>query len=160
MLPKLLLGADDDWIESFRRTWYPRFHGTLARFGGFGVAVTPHHGYALTLDTDEETLEQELVAAGFIRNPVAAYKTHTDGRPSEGSWVLLREEVPALPRDRQLHVTLFPSSSGSGIDLYAHEEYDWRVRPVAHLRSKDLNRTNAVEKVRRILDERTYFNTQ
>ncbi|WP_226041160.1 hypothetical protein [Natrinema sp. DC36] len=140
-----LLNADDDWIESTRRWLYPKLHPYLKKIGGYGIGTVGENQYVMTTEISEEPLEVELVDLGFVRNPIACYKTLEDGRKSEGSWVLYHNEAPQIVAEgMQLHVTLFNDNGGMGI--YAHYEHDWRADWWAHLNEKDFSPEKGVEK--------------
>jgi len=157
MIPRLLVGADDDWIEGWRARVYPFVHPLARRLGAFATATTPRDEYVGAVAVDEAVLERELVGLGFRRNPVAAYKRlGTTGRRSEGSWVLLPEDSHRVDEGLQLHLTLFPSVVDGWIELYAHLEDDWRHRPLAHLRGTNLDRDAGVRLARRVLDDESF----
>jgi len=146
------LGPNDDWMERLRKKLYPILHPYLERYGGYALGIVRENQYVGTVELDEDTLEWKLAEHGFVRNPIAAYKTHTDGRESEGSWVLYHAEAPQIVAEgMQLHITLF-ASGGSGIDLYAHYEDDWRASAFSHLRAKNFSAEKGVEKATRVLD--------
>ncbi|WP_372611579.1 hypothetical protein [Halomonas sp.] len=159
------LDETDDWVEEFRRDWYPRFHDPLTTIGevlGIGLYSQGKVGYdqyVAELDEEEDTIELELDDVGFRRNPISALKSLPDGRLSEGSWVLLHRDAPDLvEHGMQLHVTLFQRDrGGTGRALYAHYEDDWRVDPLAHLRAKHLSTRAGVELTRKYLDENSYL---
>jgi hypothetical protein len=140
-------------------------HDTLGRVGDlvgvhlYATGVLPVRGYALTFDEDEEVVEDELVALGFRRNPIACYKSLPDGRPSEGSWVLLNRDNPVyIARGMQLHVTMFARSDGKpGREMYAHYEDDWRVSPLPHLRAENFSESIGVEMLTELIDEQSYL---
>lgn len=148
------LGADDDWQEDFRSYAYPRLHPLLTPFGGYGVGRVGWNQYVGTVSIDEEVLEEELVALGFERNPIACFKSLPDGRESEGSWALRDDR---LDPNRQLHITIFERDDGEpGRVVYGHEEYDWRVRPFWHLQGKDFDPEGGAEYARELIDGRTF----
>lgn len=159
---KSLLNSNDDWIESFRQSLYPRIHPLLSAFGdkiGVNLYAIGHVGkaqYVGKFDEGEEAIEREFDDRGE-RNPVAALKSLEDGRTSEGSWVVLHEHAPTLIEPgMQLHFTLFVREDGeTGRELYAHYEDDWRAAPLAHLRSKNFSPTKGVNIAETFLDEYT-----
>lgn len=159
LIPRRLLDADDDWIEDVRAWLYPRLHPHLKRYGGYGVGNVYPDQYVGTSYIDEEPLEEELVALGFVRNPVACFKYHTDGRASEGSWALLAADdtTGRLAANRQVHVTLFESAGGRGLDIYAHEEFDWRRAPLKHLREVDFSPADGVSYCHELLGGRSFI---
>ena len=159
MLPRFLLDSDDDWQEGLRAWLYPRLHPLLKQFGGYGVGETRLNQYVGKFSEGEESIELELVDAGFRRNPIACFKSLPDGRASEGSWVLLNEDAPDyVAPGMQLHVTMFERDDGQkGREIYAHYEDDWRSAPVAHLRAKNFNAAAGVDIAGDYLDERTFL---
>jgi hypothetical protein len=160
LLPEATLNADDDYMEEFRGYWYPRLHPLLDKYTpAYGKASVSERQLVGTVDVTEETLEEELVDIGFVRNPLAAYKIHEDGRESEGSWVLLEEhdEYDIIDPGMQLHLTLFKSHAKvDGRAIYAHYEDDWRVSPLAHLRSENLSGAVGAQKAHRLLDAKSF----
>ena len=159
MLPRFLLDSDDDWQEGLRANLYPLLHPYLKPLGGYAVGETRLNQYVGRFDEDEESIEEELVDAGFRRNPIACFKSLPDGRASEGSWVLLNEDAPDhVAPGMQLHVTMFERADGQkGREVYAHYEDDWRSAPVAHLRAKNFSAAAGVDITRDYLDERTFL---
>jgi hypothetical protein len=159
------LDADDDWIEPFRRSTYPRLHGGLTLFGSFigvplfSVRTTGWGRYVGTLDESEECIEAELEYLSSARNPIAAYKRLPDGRESEGSWVVRHKDAPDLVAPgMQLHITLFPRvHSDTGRAVFAHYEDDWRVRPIAHLRGKNFSATEGVRMAKTFIHRSTFL---
>jgi hypothetical protein len=130
------LNSDDDWIEDFRSFYYPKIHPLLNRVGGYGVGHVGENQYVGKVSTDEEALEEEICDIGFIRNPIACYKSTGDERESEGSWVLLEGDDPGdfIEPGYQLHITMFERRDGEdGREIYAHHEPDWRQTPFKHL---------------------------
>jgi hypothetical protein len=156
-----LFDANDDWQESLRARLYPKLHPYLDAVGLYAVGKTPSNQYVGKVGLSEETFEEELEDIGCKRNPIACLKSTVDGRESEGSWVLLPEDTPEdipMADDRQLHLTLFPRRDGKeGREVYAHEEYDWRDRPIAHIRSKHFAPRAGASKTRTLLNRYTYF---
>lgn len=157
-----MLGSDDDWIETVRRSLYPKLHPVLVNspIPGYGVGFVGEKQYVATLtEITEEPFEKELGELGFRRNVLSCFKTNHKDEKSEGSWVLLSQDDPndRLADDRQLHITLFNHPIRDGLDVYAHEEYDWRVKPFAHLREKDFAPVKGANYARELLDEQTYL---
>lgn len=157
-------------IENFRRFWYPRLHrflGTLpGDLGAEGYCY--ENQYTYTMNMPEAEAEGVLMSLGFRPNPMAYYKYTEDGRGSIGSWILtqdrcrpvmdpwagLGEGYPFDTRERQIHVTVFPSRDGSTqqVELYAHEEYWWLARPFAHLREEHFSPRRGKAMLRWLLD--------
>lgn len=135
MIPNFLINADDDWQEQLRRKYYPKIHPHLKKVGGYSLGHVGEKQYIGKFDEDEDAIEDELDDRGR-RNPIACLKSLSDGRISEGSWVILHEDCPDLVEERmQIHMTLFQRADGkSGREIYAHYEDDWRTSPIAHLR--------------------------
>lgn len=159
LIPTALLGADDDYWESFRGTYYPKLHPYLTRVGGYGVGRVTYDQKVGTAAESEEAIEAELVALGFERNPIACYKSLPDGRESEGSWVLRHEANPdTVDEGMQLHVTLFArEDSESGRELYAHYEDDWRAAPLAHLHEKNFDAVEGVQRARDLFRDSSFL---
>jgi hypothetical protein len=158
MLPRVLLGADDDWQEPLRRTLYPRLHDPLVWVGNligtpmYAQGVARWDQYVGTLPLEEDAIEAELEELASVRNPIAALKELPDGRISEGSWVLLHEDAPDLVDEgMQLHLTLFArESDATGRVVYAHYEDDWRTNWRAHLKETNFSTAKGVTKARRL----------
>ncbi|UBF19989.1 hypothetical protein HRTV-22_gp34 [Halorubrum virus HRTV-22] len=159
MFPRFLLDSDDDWQEGLRAWLYPRLHPFLTPFGGYGVGETRLNQYVGAFSEGEESIELELVDAGFRRNPIACFKSLPDGRESEGSWVLIPEDAPDyVAPGMQLHVTMFKRADGQkGREMYAHYEDDWRSAPFAHLRAKNFSAAAGVDIARDYLDKETFL---
>jgi len=166
LLPSALTDADDDWMEQVRKTYYPKLHPYLQEVGGYGVGTVGEGQFVGVIAADEEVIEEELESLGFIRNPIACYKsTRKDDRESEGSWVLLHDADPGefVDEGYQLHVTLMPRRDGKpGRELYAHHEPDWRQTPFKHLWPQKYPGAKwetepAADYTRELVDDRTYF---
>lgn len=157
MIPERYVSADDDWQERARKYIYPKLHPYLRFVGAYSVSKVLEEQYVGYFVESEDVVEKELRDAGFRRNPISAFKTHPDGRESEGSWVLLHEDAPSLVESgMQLHVTLLRRKFG-GRDVYAHYEDDWRVSPWSHLRAKNFSAPTGVSKAIAILDKHTFL---
>lgn len=149
MLPVTLLDENDDYWEALRRFYLPKLMGS--------GTVTPDQ-YTGYFRESEEAIEAELVDLGFRRNPIAYFKEHTDGRQSEGSWVLLHEDAPdVIPRGMQLHLTLFACNNGTWRDVYAHYEYDWRKHPILHLLEIEFSADAGIHLARRVLNDHSFL---
>lgn len=165
LLPRAILGANDDWIESFRRTYFPPLNHTLHRIGHvigvplYSTGVDGGNQYVGAMSEDEDTIEQELVEVGAVRNPLACFKHLNDGRESEGSWVILHGDRPDLiEHGRQLHITLFERKDGKpGRAIYAHYEDDWRVHPLWHLRCKHFSPKTGVAKTKKLIHKSSFL---
>lgn len=161
-----LVDSDDDWIESFRRTWYPRLHPHLTSFGDkIGVTLyakgrVHENQYVLTLPAGEETSEEVLSDLGFERNPIAAYKTHPDGRQSEGSWRLRHkdDQYGLVEEGMQLHITFLRNHDvDEYVDVYAHYEDDWMASPLNHLQEKNFSAQVGSEMAQELIENETYL---
>jgi hypothetical protein len=160
-----MFDSNDDWVEGFRRTVYPRIHRPLSKLGdliGIDLYATGSVGwnqYVGTVYESEETLEQELDGLSAERNLVACLKSLPDGRTSEGSWVFRHKDEPDLIEEgMQLHLTLFKTSSGrSGRAVYAHYEDDWQNSPLSHLQSKNFSPKKGVAKAGKLFDQKTFI---
>jgi len=164
MLPESLLNSDDDWIESLRKYFYPKLHNPLSKFGdriGINLYSTGRVGwnqYVGDLEEEEEVIEKEITKIGGQRNPVACLKQLPDGRTSEGSWVLLHDDLPEVIKPgMQLHMTLFNSDLDNGREVYAHYEDDWRTAPLAHLRAKNFDIPRGVGMAKQIFNDSTFL---
>jgi len=129
------------------------------------ATVTPHQ-YVCSLSVAEEGLEKEVLHEphGWQRNPVAAYKYHSDGRGSTLSLRLThKDSTSAYGRTyaepgMQLHWTIFPSErGGADIDLYAHYEDDWMASPLAHLRGDNMSSKEGVKRSLALLRRETSY---
>jgi len=154
-----MLNADTDWIEGFRRFWYPKIHGILSRIGEtigiplYARGVIRTHEPAGYIEESEEIIEKKIESISGERNPIAALKNLPNGRVSEGSWVFLHEDYPEIiEEDMQLHITLFETNRiGYERVIYTHYEDNWRTSPIAHLQAKNFNRKAGVRKTLEIL---------
>ncbi|ELZ24343.1 hypothetical protein C475_13877 [Halosimplex carlsbadense 2-9-1] len=105
-------------------------------------------GYAGTVHTDIDRLESVLSEHGFSWNPVSMYHYTRLGKQTNGSWV--SRESPFA--DRQLHAVLVRQDARQ-IDVYAHEENNWRRHPLKHVRDAGIDREAGSERMRAILDD-------
>jgi hypothetical protein len=150
------MSHNNDYIERWRRFWYPKFHKALSIVGLYATAGVDERQYAFTLSIDEERAEEIFLhELGFERNPLSAYKTHVDGRESELSLRLVN--TPEYVEDgMQLHLTLFERKDGKpGRDVYAHYEDDWEHAPIDHVRSKHMSLSEGVARSRAVLKQQT-----
>ncbi|WP_436924556.1 hypothetical protein [Halosimplex amylolyticum] len=104
--------------------------------------------YAGTFENPIEDLESRLSEYGFRWNPVSMYHYTQLGNQTNGSWVY--RESPLA--DRQLHAVLVRQESDR-IDVYAHEEFNWRRHPLKHLQDAGIDRDRGSKRMRRVLDE-------
>ncbi|WP_436931147.1 hypothetical protein [Halosimplex halobium] len=110
------------------------------------VRVYPE-GYAGTVSGRVEVVESALSDAGFSWNPVSMYHYTPLGNRTNGSWVL--RESPFA--DRQLHLVLVERGP-ERVDVYAHEENNWRRHPLRHVRDAGIDRDSGAERARSILE--------
>jgi len=162
VLPHFAIDADDDYVEKFRGYVYPRIHEFLTEYTpAYGVGTVGERQYAGKVGEPEEVIEREFVDLGLVRNPIACYKSHPDGRESEGSWVLIaeRDEYDLLPSEEyQLHITLFPRRDDKrGREVYAHQEIDWRDAPMKHLRGVDFKPKHGAQDAKTLLHDHSYL---
>lgn len=165
MIPKFIIDSDDDWQEGFRATYYPWLNSHLESIGkkiGIPLYATGHVSNSQYIGValeGEETIEEELVKAGFRRNPIACYKSLKDGRKSEGSWVLLHEDAPEyVEKEMQIHLTLFEAEiDNSYRELYAHYEDDWRTSWLKHLKETNFSTKVGVEKATDVINDETFL---
>lgn len=166
LLPTQLTDSDDDWIEGFRHYWYPKLHPYLNELGGYAVGTSNDEQYVGKVAVNEDEFERVLEDLGFVRNPIACFKSAEDGRESEGTWCLLADDDPNdYVRDGyQLHITLFQRRDGEpGREIYAHHEPDWRQTPIKHLYpgrypGVDYIEAEAADYMADLIDTRTYVN--
>lgn len=86
LLGKRFLGADDDYWPAIRRRLLRALDALGAKSGLYAAGTMSHAEYVGHVDMDLDAFEQELRAANFYRNPLAAYKTSPQGWDSDGSW--------------------------------------------------------------------------
>ena len=134
--------------------------------GGYALGTSDDEQYVGKVSVDEEEFELVLEDLGFIRNPIACFKSAKGNRKSEGTWVLLADDDPNdyVQDDYQLHTTLFQRRDGkSGREIYAHKEPDWRASPLKHLYpysypGAEYIEAEAADYTAELLDTRTYVN--
>ncbi|SEL16873.1 hypothetical protein SAMN04488691_103153 [Haloferax larsenii] len=157
---KHLLDSDDDWIETVRRVLYPWLHPYLSLLGGYSVGHVGFDQYVYHFDEDEEAIEDELVAVGGERNPIACLKSLPDGRVSEGSWRFTHATDPTglVEPGMQLHLTLFERDDDEpGRELYAHYEDDWMASPSGHLSGARFSPSKGVQLATELIDNHTFL---
>lgn len=109
------VGPLADWWETLRSVLLQLLSRRVPRVKW---AYTLHEReYVGVIRKPPEEVEQLLWEHGARRNPLAAYKTLSDGTGEIGSWAF-RESLFA---ENQLHVMLFPAREGTAI--YGHMEY-------------------------------------
>lgn len=158
------MSHEHDWIETARAYLYPKIHKYLDPFGLYATGGVGENQYVATFHVPEDKVEKSFLHKGnWERNPIAAYKTHSDGRESTLSLRLThkgdttrREYVePGM----QLHLTFFKARSDrkGAIDCYAHYEDDWSTAPIAHLRGKRFSAKEGVKRTTGYLRHAAYF---
>jgi len=87
VLGKRLLGADNDFWPVLRSTLLPYLDSLAAGFPGFyAESHSPPADFVGIVSRDLDQLERDLEDLGYLRNPMAAYKTSPKGWQSDGSW--------------------------------------------------------------------------
>jgi len=130
-----------------RRAFGPALDRAMRTVTDETVRVFPS-GYAGTVHCEIDRLESALSEHGFSWNPVSMYHYTRLGKQTNGSWV--SRESPFA--DRQLHAVLVRQDAGQ-IDVYAHEEYNWRRHPLKHTRDEGIDRSRGTERMRSVLDD-------
>jgi hypothetical protein len=86
VLGKRFLGADDDYWPWLRSIILPIVH-RLGMTSGLYATYQQHESeFVGIVAMGEEAFEEELEAAGYYRNPLAALKRSPHGWKSDGSW--------------------------------------------------------------------------
>ena len=106
-------------------------------------------GYVGTVRVPISDLEAKLHEGGFRWDPVSMYHYTPSGSTTDGSWAYRSSPFG----HRQLHVVLFAQHSDL-IDVYAHDEFNWRRHPIKHARHVDIRREEGVAETRRWLEKR------
>mgnify|MGYP000574173019 CR=1 FL=1 len=156
---KLFGGAAADYWETLRSVLIPLVGKQIARINshsdtGYYVSYpTGRDEYALQVQKDEESFEEDLEAMGFERNPVAAFKTLAGtSYKEEGSWYMVHSnndlhglDLPsdAIPyvrdgqNDFQLHLILYEVDGDENTTVvFAHHELWWGAYPLSHYRGR------------------------
>lgn len=105
--------------------------------------------YVGTVHAPVADLEARLRDGGFSWDPFSLYHRTPAGTRPDGSWALRRSPLA----DRQIHVILFEQSS-ERVDVYAHDEYNWRRHPVGHVEQRDMRRRAGAEQMQQWLKAR------
>ncbi len=124
--------------------WIDRLGNSL---GGPTTLVYPE-GYVGTVDVPIDDFEAALNDGGFTWDPVSMYHRTPNGSTTDGSWAYRSSPLGR----RQLHVVLFAQRPDQ-IDVYAHDEFNWRRHPLRHARQVDIRREEGVAEMRRWLDD-------
>lgn len=141
-----------DWLEAVRHALIPDLGHLLAEVNDdwstdlYATLQTHVHELAFLWHEPEEAFERRLHELGFVRNPVAAWKSLDDGSTEQGSWAW-RGRPPATSStgewehdpwaDAQLHVIVFGEAGDGTTAAFAHWEYSWKTHPVKHYRGGD-----------------------
>lgn len=105
--------------------------------------------YVGTLHVPIDDFETKLREEGFEWDPVSMYHNTPEGSTADGSWAYRSSAFG----HRQLHVVLFAQRPNL-IDVYAHDEFNWRRHPIKHARHVDIRRGEGVAEMRRWLEAR------
>ena len=161
--PAWVFGPQARFWNPLRRVFVPlldriaREHLADATGGeiDFAAYELANSEYVGRVEASVGAFERELYDAGFKRMPLAALKSLDDGRIEQGSWA----RRDGLLADRQVHVMLFESPAGeSGIDVFAHEEYNALNPAVAwkHYTGERYDPAAGVAEIRAWLDESAF----
>lgn len=137
-----------DRTTKLRRRVLPAVHEVKRRVGGYAQCTMHPSEYVGTIDRTLTRFADELREMEFRKEPIAALKSHQDGRLSAGSWVYRS----SLFANEQLHVTLFRTDGGS-VDTFAHREFSWLTHPYRHYRSVGWDTDRGVTEMRSLLTE-------
>jgi len=103
--------------------------------------------YVGTIEQPLDEFTETLRENGFEWDPLAWYHRPPVGSEPNGSWAYRQGSLA----DRQLHVILI-GHSPEYIDVFAHEEYNWRRHPIKHLRQVGIERKTGRSKMRRWIE--------
>lgn len=149
VLGKRVLGADDDYWPGLRKLILPVVHRLGMTGGLYATYQQSDTEFVGIVAMDEESFEEELEAAGFYRNPLAALKRSPHGWRSDGSWarrygrirwlgdILSSIEVPIggplgrmlgrflqaagdILARKQVHVTLYTQERKGGTQIWLY----------------------------------------
>ena len=123
--------------------WINRIGNALGR----PTTLVYPEGYVGTVRVPISDLETKLHDDGFTWDPVSMYHRTPSGSTTDGSWAYRSSAFG----HRQLHVVLFAQRSDL-IDVYAHDEFNWRRHPIKHARETDIRREEGVAEMRRWLE--------
>lgn len=125
---------DIPW-QPIRVTFVPIVHKLAERklgeefYAAYDVSKREH---VATLDVPHEDVVADLEAEGYVVEPLAAVKTDWNGNQEVASYAKHygSKPFPGAPtwlKERQIHVTLFPTEDGEGTIVTAHAEANsWR----------------------------------
>lgn len=134
------MGHDDDWWERIRKAIAKPISAYTTRKRE-GTDASRFCGY---VNMDIEEFEERLHDMGFERNPLSYWKESLIGS-EKGSWRKCRG-------DYQIHTLVYNAEEHPDRTyVYAHWEYRWDKRPIAHLRGEALDITKGVNQMRREL---------
>jgi len=149
VLGKRLLGADDDFWPRLRNIALPVVHRLGMTSGLYATYQQSDSEFVGIVTMGEEAFEEELEAAGYYRNPLAALKRSPHGWRSDGSWarrygkirwigdVLRSIKVPIgsligrmlgrflqatgdILARRQVHVTIYTQNRGDETKIWVY----------------------------------------
>lgn len=138
--------AIDDRLTALRRRVCPVLHRLVRCFGGYIEFEIHPAEYVGTVQRSLDRFRADLREIGFHPEPIAALKHHSDGRTSAGSWVTRKSRLA----EKQLHVTLFRTNSGT-VDMYSHWEASWIRHPIKHYQLRNLDADRGVATMRSVL---------
>lgn len=121
----------------------------LAKAVGQPTYRLRHTEYVGTVRRSMREVEALLREGGLRWDPLSWYHQPPVGSRPDGSWAYRNGPFA----DRQLHVVLC-ARSREAVDVYAHDEPNWRRHPRRHLEGSDIRRERGAEEMRRWLDER------
>lgn len=96
--------------------------------------------YVGTVSLPMGELKSVLRDRGFDWGPISWYHQPSVGSDPDGSWTY--RDSPFA--DRQLHAILIHRAPDR-IDVFAHEEYNWRRHPLRHWRQVGIDRAGGAE---------------
>ncbi len=143
-----------------RRVAFPVLQRQIARkWGGFPDADMPESQHLATIDRSPHAVAATLRDAGFVDEPLAAYRKDWTGVGETASLAKhygprLFPGAPSWLKERQIHVRLYPREGGAATAIVGHDEYNsWRPDLVEeHLTDTTLNVDRAQATIRDVLD--------
>ena len=141
-------------LERLRQYIAAILHLPLSVLGLYAERSTPRDEYALTVRMPYADFEAKLHRMGFTRNLVSSLKRREYAAPPEvavASWVRYPDGV--IRSTHQLHLGLYVGPEGAVTDVYAHWEPSWIRYPIRHYRAREVDSTEGVRRIRRLLSE-------
>ena len=148
------------WVP-LRRAVIPVAHRIAQRQLGddfYAVYDVGREEHVITLELSVEDAVDDLEIAGYLPEPLAAFKTDWNGNTEAASYArhIGSKPFPGAPewlRERQIHVTLFDAPDGGTI-VTAHEEWNsWRWdKAEAHYRGETMDIEKGVALAAKDLD--------